>query len=132
VIAGWLGRLKAWWADDETPWCGTFVAAMMEPWAPLPKHWYRARAWLDWGVPLEHPEVGCVVVFERQGGCHVGFVVGRDLANNLLVLGGNQGNRVSIAAFPRERVLGYRRPEGIQLVAAALPLGQAQVSRSEA
>ncbi len=23
VIAGWLMKLKAWWSDDATPWCGT-------------------------------------------------------------------------------------------------------------
>lgn len=132
VIAGWLSKLNAWWLDDETPWCGTFVAAMLEGHSVLPKHWYRARAWLDWGFGLDDPDLGCVVVFERGAGGHVGFVVGRDLANNLLVLGGNQGNRVSIAAFPRFRVLGYRWPLEVELMAAALPLGEAQSSRSEA
>lgn len=27
VILGWLRRLRAWWSDDSTPWCGTFAAA---------------------------------------------------------------------------------------------------------
>ena len=26
VIVNWLTALGAWWNDDETPWCGTFVA----------------------------------------------------------------------------------------------------------
>lgn len=131
-IQRWLRTLGAWWDDDETPWCGTFVAAMMKPYAPLPKHWYRARGWLDWGVVMADPDLGCIVVFERAGGGHVGFVVGRDLANNLLVLGGNQSNKVSIAAFSRTRVIGYRRPDQYELMAAALPLGHASASRSEA
>jgi uncharacterized protein (TIGR02594 family) len=132
TIAGWLARLHAWWSDDATPWCGVYVAAVLEPYFPLPKHWYRARAWLEWGVKLEHPEVGCVVVFERGAAGHVGFVVGRDRQGDLLVLGGNQGDAVSIAAFHRGRVLGYRWPANVELVAASLPLGSANSSGSEA
>jgi uncharacterized protein (TIGR02594 family) len=29
TILRWLTELKAWWKDDETPWCGTFVAAVL-------------------------------------------------------------------------------------------------------
>lgn len=134
TIKAWLQKLKAWWADDETPWCGTFCAAVMQNTGiELPKHWYRAKGWLDWGVPLEQPDVGCVVVFEREGGGHVGFVVGRDLNNNLQVLGGNQGDAVSIATFPRTRVVGYRWPRGELLMSAALPLlGGSAMSTREA
>ena len=111
VIRRWLLDLKAWWADDETAWCGVAVAAWMrEAGIELPKHWYRARAWLDWGYPLSKPIVGCVVVYERGGGGHVGLVVGEDASGRLMTLGGNQGNRVSIAPFDRARVLGYRWP----------------------
>lgn len=109
TIINWLGYLKAWWKDDETPWCGTFVAHCCRvAQRQIPRHWYRAKAWLEVGAPLDKPAYGCIVVFERQGGGHVGFVVGQDAAGNLLVLGGNQGNRVSIAPFSRSRVLGYR------------------------
>ncbi len=133
TIAGWLRQLRAWWRDDETPWCGTYIAAVMQASAlPVPQHWYRAKGWLEWGVPLSNPEVGCVVVFERAGGGHVGLVVGRDLAGNLAVLGGNQGNEVSIASFPRSRVVGYRWPANSQPLYAALPLVGAERSRSEA
>ena len=34
-------------------------------------------------------------------------MVGQDKQGNLLVLGGNQGNKVSIAKFPRSRVTAY-------------------------
>lgn len=134
-IQAWLRQLAAWWTDDETPWCGVFVAAaLQDAGIKLPQHWYRARAWLDWGVPLATPVLGCVVVFERgpRSG-HVGFAVGRDAADRLLVLGGNQGNAVTIAAFPRGRVLGYRWPAGQSLQLVALPeLGGAAESTSEA
>lgn len=111
VIAEWLNRLKAWWADDETPWCGVFAAHCMRTAGfAIPRYWMRAKAWLDWGCRINKPAHGCVVVFDRIGGGHVGFVVGSDRCGNLMVLGGNQGDAVSIKPFPRERVVGYRWP----------------------
>ena len=40
----------------------------------------------------------------------LGFVAGVDDSGRLMVLGGNQGNRVSIAPFDKARVIGYRWP----------------------
>jgi uncharacterized protein (TIGR02594 family) len=137
VIRQWLIKLGAWWTDDETPWCGVAVAAWMkDAGVPLPKHWYRARAWLDWGVPLREPALGCVVVYERGGSGHVGLVVGLDKAGRIMTIGGNQGNRVSIAPFDRSRVLGFRYPPlHLDGLVAAVPLldseGQ-EASRREA
>lgn len=138
VIARWLRELRSWWSDDETPWCGTFVgAALREAGLPIAKHWYRARDWLNWGVPIQAPALGCVVVYERAGGGHVGFVVGETPSGRLMTLGGNQGNRVSISPFERLRVLGYRWPEDrVAELAAAGPLpvidSRAASSSSEA
>lgn len=121
-IRSWLTSLKAWWTDDETPWCGTFVAAVMQrSGIVLPKAWYRAKAWLDWGHAIPVPQVGAVVVFERTGGGHVGLVVGVDTIGRLLVLGGNQGNKVSIAPFDTARVIGYRWPSKYLLPFTRLP-----------
>ncbi len=137
TIAAWLQRLGAWWRDDETPWCGTFVAHCVRDTGPLPQHWYRAKAWATWGAPLAGPAVGAVVVFERQGGGHVGFVVGRDTAGRLLVLGGNQGDAVTVSAFDTRRVLAYRWPAGAVFPVsgmATLPtqLAQGAASANEA
>lgn len=123
IITSWLIRLGAWWHDDETPWCGVFVAHCLRATGfDLPRHWYRARAWADWGTALVAPAYGCVAVFERHGGGHVGFVVGVDYFNRLIVLGGNQGNEVSLAAFERNRVLAYRWPPGQPLAQTTLPI----------
>lgn len=136
-LSEWLQRLGAWWRDDETPWCGVAVAAWMQA-AGIkpPAAWYRARAWLDWGVPLSSPVVGAVVVFERSAGGHVGIVVGTDQRGRVMVLGGNQGNAVSIAPFDSERVLGYRWPaDKLALMAATPPptmAASANSSRNEA
>jgi uncharacterized protein (TIGR02594 family) len=115
AIARWLLNLKAWWRDDETPWCGVFVAeCLREANQRLPRHWYRALAWNDWGLPLDRPTLGCLVVFARSGGGHVGFYVGHDERGRPMVLGGNQGNRVSIAPFDPARIVGYRWPADAQ------------------
>lgn len=116
TILKWLQRLGAWWADDETPWCGTFVAqCISEAGLPVPKYWMRAKDWLNWGIQINRPAYGCIVVFSREGGGHVGFVAGVDRLGRLMVLGGNQRDTVSIAPFDSARVLGYRWPEGLQL-----------------
>nr|DAT03235.1 MAG TPA: Tail associated lysozyme [Caudoviricetes sp.] len=108
TIRNWLISLNAWWQDDETPWCGTFVAhCAREADRALPKYWYRAKDWLNTGTRLDKPAYGCVVVFDRAGGGHVGFVVGKDKHGNLMVLGGNQGNAVNIKPFAISRVAGF-------------------------
>lgn len=119
----WASLSGAWLLGQ--PWCGGAVASwMQQAGVAYPKAYYRARAWLDWGVDLTLPAVGCVVVFERVGGGHVGIVVGRDARGRLLVLGGNQGNAVSVAPFDLDRVAGYRWPAGrwAEHVAADLPV----------
>lgn len=35
-----------------------------------------AKSWLTWGAPLSAPVLGCVVVFDRPGGNHVGLLSG--------------------------------------------------------
>ena len=74
-----------------------------------------AKNWLQWGQELKSPVDGCVVVFTREGGGHVGFVTGEDVNGNLLVLGGNQSNEVNIKSFAKSRVTGYRYPEGYSI-----------------
>ena len=100
----------------------------------LPAHWYRARAWLTWGEPLVAPALGCVVVFVRGAGGHVGIVAGVDRLGRLMVIGGNQGNAVTLAPFDPHRALGYRSPPGVPLLTQPLPVLQASgpVSRNEA
>lgn len=119
VISRWLGTLGGWWADDATPWCGTFVAAcLVEAGLPKPEHWYRAKAYLDYGARLGAadpgaPYYGAIVIYARSGGGHVGFVIGQDELGRIMTLGGNQSDAVSIAPFDRSRVLGYRWPPSV-------------------
>lgn len=136
-------RIRQMWAALSgkwllgQPWCGGALANWMQQCGiTYPKAYYRARAWLGWGDELPEPVVGCVVVFDRAGGGHVGLVVGRDARGNLMVLGGNQGDAVSIKPFSPGRVLGYRWPTGylFALNPADLPLlaSNSPISRNEA
>ncbi len=116
TILTWLKELKAWWNDDETPWCGTMVAHCFKSCnIEVPELWMRAREWENWGVSLNDPTEGCIVTFSRKGGGHIGFVKGITADNKLLVLGGNQNNSISIAKFDLERVTSYRWPKEITL-----------------
>lgn len=112
-ILKWWAAIRAPFLDDETPWCAGFVGGVLEACGIRSTRSAAARSYLKWGSLLAAPAVGCVVVFERGPTFgHVGFVVGRNAQGQLLVLGGNQGDAVTIAAFDMRRVLQYRWPAG--------------------
>lgn len=117
-------KILEWWIkiglpfrDDETPWCAGYVCGVLEEAGIRSTRSAAARSfnWAGWGQVLDGPAVGAVVSMwrgARKGSSgHVGFVVGRDRFNNLMVLGGNQANRVSIRPFKRNRVLSYHWPK---------------------
>lgn len=100
-------------SNDEIPWCAAFVAYCLEQSGVLGTGKPSARSYLTWGQPTE-PRVGAVGVLWRgsregwQG--HVGFIL--DVGDaSVYLLGGNQSNRVSVSAFPRDRLLGARWPD---------------------
>jgi hypothetical protein len=71
------------------------------------------------------------VVFNRDGGGHVGFVVGQQQNGDLMVLGGNQSDAINIRAFSRSRVTGYRWPVNVAKDNRQLPLMTGSLSVSE-
>ena len=133
IVQMWKDIKRGGIKDDETPWCAAFVGAMLERVGVKSTRFESAKSYLDWGQLLALPVVGCIVVFTREGGGHVGFVVGRDAEGNLLVLGGNQGDEVNIRSFPVSRVTGYRWPIDRPIPKEPLPtLSAAQLSKTEA
>lgn len=133
ILKFWKDIKRGGIKDDETPWCAAFVGAMLERSGVQSTRFESARSYEAWGVKLAQPVRGCVVVFSREGGGHVGFVVGQDKAGNLLVLGGNQSDQVNVRAFPRSRATAYRWPVGVDLPADALPImAAAEISKREA
>lgn len=134
ISKGWARLGAPWFNDDETPWCGLFIAHCMEKVGlPYPGKgmFARALAWADWGKSSD-PVVGAVAVFGRTGGGHVGFAVGQG-AGVVYVLGGNQSNAVNIMPIARSRLVGFRWPAGLSSGTIALPaMTGGTVSRNEA
>lgn len=134
ILKMWKAIKRGGIQNDETPWCAAAVGYCLEAVGLLSSRYESARSYLTWGIPIASPIVGCVVVFERDGGGHVGFVVGCDDAGRLLVWGGNQGDAVNIRAFDRARAIAFRWPAPVPLpVYQPLPLlATATVSSNEA
>lgn len=86
------------YVNDDTAWCGGIMAAWLSMALPaevMPSVAVRAKSWETFGVPLTGPALGAIVVFSRVGGGHVALYVG-ETATDWILLGGNQGNKVSI------------------------------------
>jgi uncharacterized protein (TIGR02594 family) len=117
LILWWLslcfdGNLKL---HDEVPWCSAFMNGMA--WGlRLPRSKSAmARSWLNVGraIPLVQARPGYdVAVLWRESRTspfgHVGLVAGIE-DRTIQLLAGNQGNAVSVAPFPIDRVIGVRR-----------------------
>lgn len=103
TITNWLIELKAWWKDDETAWCGTFIAYCLKTAGITPpKNWYRAKDYSNYGSPCNKDSIpfGAICVKSRVGGGHVFFAVAESRDGNTIYgLGGNQGNKVCIVPF---------------------------------
>jgi len=100
----------------ETAWCAAFVGACLERTGVSSTRSLRARSYLDWGAPMDAPQVGAIVVLSRGNDPalgHVGFLVGMT-TTHVLVLGGNQSNAVTVTPFDRGLVLGFRAPTAQQ------------------
>ena len=106
--------LKA--TSDEVPWCSALANFVVDSAGFKGTRSAAARSWLDFGEVLESPIVGCIVILDRKdasnpNAAHVCFCDHADISNGIIrVIGGNQGNKVSVARFPTNKVLGYRSP----------------------
>lgn len=103
---------QSWVKNDEMAWCSAFInwcakASGYEYTGAL-----NARSWLAVGRISDKPEMGDIVILWRESKQswkgHVGILI-KELEDSVLILGGNQGNEVSIKAYPKERVLSIRK-----------------------
>jgi len=98
---------------DEVAWCAAFVGACLERAGLTSTRSLMARSYLRWGAPLEEGRFGTVAVLSRgsdPNAGHVGFLLG-ETAEHIYLLGGNQSDAVTVAAFPKARLIGLRWPQ---------------------
>ncbi len=101
--------------NDETPWCSAFVNWCITQAGLTGTNDAAARSWLQWknGAKIKSPKLGCIVVLKRgtnpwEG--HVGFFSDED-DSHIQLLGGNQGNEVSVGPQRKENLLAYIWPK---------------------
>lgn len=98
---------------ETTPWCAAFAGAMLKRAGVSNTGSLLARSYLEWGTALDDARLGAIAVFSRGDdptAGHIGFVIG-EAAGKLYLLGGNQSDAVSVAAFDASRLLGLRWPK---------------------
>lgn len=107
--------LKA--TEDEVPWCSAMVNCCMAECGMPGTNSAAARSWLGWGNRCGF-RVGAIAVFWREqinsfmG--HVGIALAEE-NGTVMILGGNQGNAVSIIRYPRDQLLSYRWPKDFNI-----------------
>ena len=112
---------------SQTAWCAAFVNATLSKTGLDGTGALNARSFLNWGEEVTTPQLGDVVVLSRGTDPnlgHVGFFKGFDAQGNILILGGNQGDEVSVKSYSADRLLGYRRPAGSTNVGTEAALTQ--------
>ncbi|WP_022722862.1 TIGR02594 family protein [Rhodopseudomonas sp. B29] len=135
------GDIAREYKHDSIAWCALFANHILTKvglkgtetlWAlDFAGHWPA--------VKLPGPAVGAFAPMKRTGGGHIICIVGRDQHGNVMGLGGNQGDKVSIAPFPQSRLnQGFWWPKDVplplQIGFASLPLvrSDGRVSSNEA
>lgn len=99
-----------------TAWCAAFVNATLQQAGYEGTGSNMARSFMEWGQAVDTPQRGDLAVFTRGDPNgpfgHVGFFDGYNADGTIRVLGGNQGDAVSIASYDPSRLLGFRRAPG--------------------
>ncbi len=116
-----------WYNSDKIAWCGLFEALCAVRSAGgrkdrlPPSKYLSALAWAEFGVSVQWKGseglrlgeiwIGDVLVFIRSGGGHVGTCVGvSSNGKTVHVIGGNQGDAVTITEISVDRLYAVRRP----------------------
>lgn len=103
---------------DETSWCAAFANWILMQQGYLYTGKLNARSFLDLPGETDEPRLGDIVVFWREAKDswkgHVGFFISQ-LNGVIYTLGGNQSNMVNISAYNEDRLLGFRRPQQVNI-----------------
>ncbi|HEY9008832.1 MAG TPA: TIGR02594 family protein, partial [Ohtaekwangia sp.] len=106
------GLDKSLSSTQETPWCAAFVNWTMETAGEKSTNSARALDWADYGTKLKKPALYGLGVMKRKGGGHVGFIVGQTAQGDIVLLGGNQSDKVSYSAYKMSKFVEFVYPKG--------------------
>lgn len=112
IIMGWARELSLQnvYTADSIPWCGLFAAIIIHrAGRQVVNQPLWALNWNNFGVRVQQPMLGDILTFTRKSGGHVGFYV-FETTTHYGVLGGNQGDKVSIVLIDKKRLSQARRP----------------------
>lgn len=112
-ILEYHSTLKEPFTTDEISWCSSIMNWCFIQVGIKGTDSALARSWLRWGIPLDKPRPGAVMIYERgdepwMG--HVNLYTGED-SRYYFGIGGNQGNTVNITRYPKDKLLGIRWPK---------------------
>jgi uncharacterized protein (TIGR02594 family) len=97
-------------ATDQDDWASAFVEWSLNHVGISGPKSQSSRAWATWGREVKRPELGAIAVFNFQGTEHVGFVLG-ETADSLIIVGGNEVDRVEARRYYKRDKVTYRMPQ---------------------
>lgn len=122
VIIDWAKEegvdIEEQYTHDSIPWCALFANHILTKVGLKGTEtlWALDFAGKWPSVRLAGPAVGAFAPMKRQGGGHIMVIVGRDQIGNVMGLGGNQSDAVTIAPFAVSRLnQGFYWPKGPSL-----------------
>ena len=95
---------------DEIPWCSSFVNWCLYQVGIVGTNNALAYSWLHYGMELNKPAYGAIAIMNYS---HVGFVAGINDDHRIILLGGNQGDAVTLSPNSSKLVKSYRYPIGL-------------------
>jgi uncharacterized protein (TIGR02594 family) len=93
-------------------WCARFMNMVLTRSGHRGTGSDMASSFASYGQRISGPQVGAIAVMGRRGGGHVGVVSGIDANGNVMLVSGNNRNRVAEAPVSRGRIYAYVMPTG--------------------
>jgi len=112
------GNIADTYTHDNIPWCALFANHILTKVGLKGTEtlWALDFAGKWPAIKLAGPAVGAFAPMLRNGGGHITVVVGKDQHGNIMGLGGNQSDAVTIAPFAPSRLnKGYWWPKDVAL-----------------
>ena len=114
VILGWAHELgediEKVYKADSIPWCGLYMGILASRAGyEVPRNPLWALSWASFGVPVDIPMLGDVLVFTRKGGGHVSLYTA-ETHKYYICHGGNQSDEVNFTKIEKSRLYVACRP----------------------